>query len=80
MEKYVYGKVYLAYGETLYIVSIGDIYLKMSNNVVWKIHNVRHIPKLMCNLVSIGQLDNEGHNVVFTGGVWKVTKSVMVVA
>ena len=54
MEKYVYGKVYLAYGETLYIVSIGDIYLKMSNNVVWKIHNVRHIPKLMCNLVSIG--------------------------
>ena len=54
MEKYVYGKVYLAYGEPLDIVSIGDIYLKMSNNVVWKIHKVRHIPKLMCNLVSVG--------------------------
>ena len=33
----------------------------------------------MCNLISIGRLDDERHNVTFTGGVWKVMKGVMVI-
>ena len=34
----------------------------------------------MCNLISIGWLDDERHNVTFTGGVWKVMKCAMVIA
>ena len=83
MENYVagnYGKVYLANGELLDIVGIGDITLKMSDGHVWRISKVRHVPKLMHNLISLGQLDGEGHNMTFHDGAWKVTKGAMVVA
>lgn len=83
MENYVagnYGKVYLADGEPLDIVGIGDIKLKMENGSVWKISKVRHVPGLMRNLISVGQLDGEGHNVSFGNSAWKVTKGAMVVA
>lgn len=52
--------------------------LRMSNGYVWKIHKVRHVPKPMRNLISVGQLDYEGHNVTFNGGDWKVTEGAMV--
>ena len=32
------------------------------------------------NLISVGQLDDEGHLVIFMGGLWKITKGAMVVA
>ena len=34
---------------------------------------------LMRNLISVGQLDDESHNVVFNNGGWKVTKGVMMI-
>ena len=82
MENYVfgnYGKMYLRDGEPLDIVGVGDIRLKMSNGSMWKIHKVSHVAKLMRNLISIGQLDNEKHNVTFMGGAWKITKGAIVV-
>ncbi|XP_068657893.1 secreted RxLR effector protein 161-like [Aristolochia californica] len=54
--------------------------LKMSNGSVWKIHKVRHVPKLMRNLISVRQLDDEGHIVTFNGAASQVTKGAMVVA
>jgi len=44
------------------------------------LHNVRHIPALKRNLISIGQLDDEGHHTTFGDGAWKVTKGNLVVA
>uniref|UniRef100_A0A2N9I546 Integrase catalytic domain-containing protein n=1 Tax=Fagus sylvatica TaxID=28930 RepID=A0A2N9I546_FAGSY len=41
---------------------------------------VRHVPKLKRNLISVGQLDTEGHAILFVGGTWKITKGAMVVA
>ena len=32
------------------------------------------------NLISVGQLDDEGHAILFVGGTWKVTKGVKVLA
>ena len=43
----------------------------------WK---VRHILDLRRNLISIGQLDNEGHVILFVDGTWKVIKGVRVLA
>ena len=71
MENYVagnHGKVYLANGEPLDIIGMGDVSLKIPNGLVWKIQKVRQVPGLMRNLISIGQLDDEGHNVVFNNG------------
>ena len=72
MEHYVfrnYGKVYLEDGTPLDIIGVGDIYMKISNGSMWKIHKVRYVPKLMQNLILIGHLDDEGHDVTFNGGV-----------
>ena len=41
---------------------------------------VRHIPELRRNLISVGQLNDEGHAILFVGGTWKVTKGARVLA
>ena len=43
-------------------------------------HKVKHVSRLKRNLISVGQLDNEGLIVTFSGGLWKVNKGAMVVA
>ncbi|RVW42256.1 Retrovirus-related Pol polyprotein from transposon TNT 1-94 [Vitis vinifera] len=48
--------------------------------VYFLLEKVRHIPKLRRNLISIGQLDDEGHAILFVGGTWKVTKGARVLA
>ncbi|XP_057954717.1 uncharacterized protein LOC131148806 [Malania oleifera] len=39
---------------------------------------VRHIPDLRKNLISVRQLDDKGHAMLFTVGTWKVTKRARV--
>ena len=34
----------------------------------------------MRNLIFVGQLNDEGHAILFVGGTWKVTKEAMVLA
>ena len=50
----------------------------MPNGSVWLLEKVRHIPDLRRNLISVGQLNDEGHAILFVGGTWKVTKGVRV--
>ena len=75
-----FGKVYLADGKSLDIVGRGDIDIKTSSGSLWTLHNVRHILALKRNLISIGQLDDEGHYTTFGDGASKVTKGNLVVA
>ena len=46
----------------------------------WLLEKVRHILDLRRNLISVGQLDDEGHAILFVGGTWKVTKGARVLA
>ncbi|KAE8706762.1 Retrovirus-related Pol polyprotein from transposon TNT 1-94 [Hibiscus syriacus] len=83
MENYVsgdFGKVYLADDETLKIVGKGDIRLKLPNQTTWTLKGVRHIPGLKRNLISVGQLDDEGFSTTFSGCEWKITKGALVIA
>ena len=41
---------------------------------------MRHVLSLKRNLISIGQLDDEGFVTTFVNGCWKITKGVMVIA
>ena len=75
-----FGKVYLADGTALDVVGIGDVQILLPNGSVWLLEKVRHIPNLRRNLISIGQLDDEGHAILFVGGTWKVTKGARVLA
>ena len=75
-----FGKVYLADGKSLDIIGRCDINIRTSNGSVWTLNNVRYIPALKRNLISIGQLDDEGHYNTFGDGHWKVMKGNLVVA
>ena len=52
----------------------------LPNGSVWLLEKVQHIPNLSRNLISVGQLDDEGHSILFVGGTWKVTKGARVLA
>lgn len=52
----------------------------MANSSTWKLCKARHVQNMMKNLISVGQLDNEGYEVSFSQGNWKVTKGAMIVA
>uniref|UniRef100_A0A2N9IPG8 Integrase catalytic domain-containing protein n=1 Tax=Fagus sylvatica TaxID=28930 RepID=A0A2N9IPG8_FAGSY len=75
-----FGKVYLADDEALDVVGMGDVRITLPNGSVWLLQKVRHVPELKRNLISVGQLDTEGHAILFMGGTWKITKGAMVVA
>ena len=52
----------------------------LPNGSIWLLEKVRHISELRKNLISVGQLDDKGHAILFVSGTWKVTKEVRVLA
>ena len=72
--------MYLADGSALDVVGIGDVRILLPNGSIWLLENVRHIPDLKRNLISVEQLNDEGHAILFVGGTWKVTKGARVLA
>ncbi|KAJ0916719.1 putative RNA-directed DNA polymerase [Helianthus annuus] len=75
-----FAKVRLADDQMLDITGIGDADLKTSLGTIWTLKNVRVIPNLRRKLISVGKLDDEGFNVHFGGGQWKVIKGNLVIA
>ena len=72
--------MYLADGSALDVVDMGDVRILLPNVFVWLPEKVRHIPDLRRNLISVVQLDDEGHAILFVGSTWKVTKGARVLA
>ena len=63
-----FGKMYLADGTALDVVGMRDVQIFLPSGSVWLLEKVRHILDLRRNLISIGQLDDEGHAILFVGG------------
>jgi hypothetical protein len=83
LENYVsgdFGKVYLADGTALDVVGIGNVKIRIHADSVWKLQKVRHVPELKKNLISVGQLDDEGHGIHFHVGKWKVSMGARIIA
>ena len=59
------------------VVGIGNIKIKMFDGVVRTLGDVRHVPDLSKNLISLGTLDCNRFNYKSTSGVMKVSKGVM---
>ena len=70
----------MADGSAMDVVGMGDVRILLPNGSVWLLEKVRHIADLRRNLISVGQLDDEGHAILFVGGTWKVTKRARVLA
>ena len=61
------------------IVGIGSIKVKMYDGTMTTLTEVRHVPKLRNNLISMGVLDYVGYKFVVQGGVMKVYKGILFV-
>ena len=59
-----FGKVKLADNKTLDVTSMGDIVLKTPIGF-WTLKDVRVVPSLRKSLISVRQLDGQGHEVKF---------------
>jgi len=59
-----FGKVRLANNKTLDVTGMGDIMLKMSVDF-WTLKDVRVVPSLTKSLISVRQLDEQEHDVMF---------------
>ena len=66
--------------EPCQIVGKGKVKINLQNGNHWLLHKVRHVPRLSRNLISVGQLDDEGCVVNFNDKNWKVSKGSLVVA
>ena len=71
-----FGKVYLVDGTALDVVDMRDVQILFPNGSIWLLEKVRHIPDLRRNLIFVGQLDDEGHAILFVGGTLKVTREL----
>lgn len=82
LQNYVaedFGKVYLGDDEPCSIVGKGDVQIA-THGFKWCLKDVRHVPKLKRNLISVGQLAVAGYTSTFTGDMWKVSNGTMVTA
>ena len=83
MENYVtsdFGKVYLVDDGTMKITRKDNIQVKRPNGTMWKLKDMRFIPGLKRNLISVDQPDQEGHHTTFLRNEWKITKETIVIA
>jgi hypothetical protein len=49
-------------------VGMSDVRIRVRIDLVWQLQKVRLVPELKKNLISVGQLDDEGHSINFHGG------------
>lgn len=73
------GSVFMGDDHALEIAGIGTIKLKMYDGIVRSIQEVRHVKGLKKNLLSLGQLDNNGCKTYVQDGIMKIVKGALVV-
>uniref|UniRef100_A0A2N9H3V7 Uncharacterized protein n=1 Tax=Fagus sylvatica TaxID=28930 RepID=A0A2N9H3V7_FAGSY len=64
---------------TCTIIGMGTIKIKMFDGVVRTLEEVRHIPDMKKNLISLGIIYSNGYNCKSENGIMKVSKGAMVV-
>ena len=61
------------------VVGIGNIRVKMSDGVIRTLCDVRHVPVLRKNMISLGTLDGNDFNYKFANGVMEESNGVLIV-
>jgi hypothetical protein len=60
------------------VIGIGTIKIKMFDNVVRTLGEVRHVPEMKKNLISLGTLDSKGYSYKSEHGIMNVSKGMVV--
>ena len=66
------GIIYMENNVTCKTVVIGSIRIKMYDGIVRTLTDVRYVPELRKNLISMGFLDNAGYEFAVQGGFMKI--------
>ena len=74
-----FGLVYLGDNEPCQIVGNQKIKIKLLNKNHWLLQEVRHVPSLRMNLISVGKLGDEDCMVTFNDTNWKVSKFSLII-
>ena len=72
------GEVLMGNNMTCKVLGIGTVRIKMYDGVVRTLSNVRHVPDLRKNLVSLGIFDSQGYKYTSEGGVLRISKGGLV--
>ena len=64
---------------TCKVASSATVHIKMFNGVVRTLSDIRHVPDLKRNLISLSTLDAKGYKYTGEGGVLKISKGALVV-
>ena len=75
-----FGTVKMGNKSVSQIARIGDICIQTSMGCTLTLKDVRHVPDLCLNMISVHMLDNDGYNHFISSGNWKLTKGSLVVA
>ena len=73
------GKVLMGNNFSCRVVGIGKVALRNFDGEIMILNNVRHIPDLRRNLISLGALEDEGYGYKSINGNLRVTKGSLVV-
>ncbi|GJR16644.1 retrovirus-related pol polyprotein from transposon TNT 1-94 [Tanacetum coccineum] len=73
------GTVLLGDNRACAIMGIGKVRVQMKDGSSFVLENVRYIPELKRNLISLGTLDREGYTVMLQNGRVKVIKGYLMV-
>ncbi|KAK3007741.1 hypothetical protein RJ639_014050 [Escallonia herrerae] len=73
------GKALMANDVACKVVRIGSIQIKMHDGIVRTLTDVRHVPELRKNLISLGTLDSNGCSYRAAGGVMRIIKGALIV-
>ena len=73
------GMVQMGNDASCSVIGIGIVKIKMFDRVVRVLSNVRHVPDLRNNLISLGVLDDLGYSYSSKGGIVKITKGALMV-
>jgi hypothetical protein len=73
------GVVFMANGIPYKIVGVGSIRIRMFDGIFRELMDVRYVPELKSNLISLGVLDSCGYKYIDQDGALTVSKGNLVV-
>jgi len=79
LKKLDSGIVIMRNGATCQMIGIGTVRIKMFDGVARNLTDVRYVPQMKKNIISIGAVESKGFKMTLENGILKVTKGFLVV-
>ena len=74
------GKVMMGNNAVCKVIGMGNVSLRLHDGTIWELREVRYVPDLKRNLISLGLIDQNGFSVKLESGrllIMKGSKIVM---